>query len=1423
MGNLTYTGTGDYEIGGISGLSKINIENCYNKGEILAQNGNSSMYVGGIVGDDEQEGTIKNCINYGTISTKGNGDYTAGIAGKTYKNIDSCYNYGNMVVLGAENIGGIVGKHVGYDVVKITNSYNRGNIICGNAKYIGGIVGNYARSDSRNIETSYNTGNITVVANQNNSVPAVGGILGQGAYNIKNCYNEGNIIANGVIGGISGINTLENATISNVYNIGSIINNGDSKSSTIVGSDTYNESTKTYTLNKAYYQDDLRINGGKIIHEGTAKTWNELISNEFYNELNNDSVWIKRVNKAPTLNLKLPVIGEVTQIDLTNDKEEYVIATAVRGEVDGGTISGANEGIYETVNFGQDNTKEIDVQTNDNFELVSLSVNGDSIPFSLDENKSVRLRAGFFPRMAENKMVVATFAKAENILTIVKKDVDTDTTLAGAHIKIEQVIPGEDNKFIGVFETNEIGEIRETLEAGTYIITEVSAPEGYLLDTTPHTYELDGTSENNVLEMTNKAKGKVIVHYYLKQNDEYTTNKLTDDVIFKGNDGDEYVAELKRFEGLDIEKDVNGEYVIPENISGKIDETQDKEVNIYYEAQDITLTIHHYLEETDQKLAEDEEMTTKPEVTFDNEGKYEINKDYSYDLDTNTNYIALTQTQYLFGSVGTRGRILNIQENMNYDENTELTYSYGNTDYTISTSVNKHSETRMNGETGENEEVLVAGGTISGEGLAEYEKVTKGENATKDIVVKANEGYNISSVKLVSIDDENEITTKVIYGEGAEDCELTYVGTAQELTLSKFENVTANKRVIAQFEPIVLPREAMVKVHHRIEGQTEDYDTKELIGYVGDDYITQSITIPNYEVSRTVGNVTGTYSAQTTEVYYYYDKVDCKINIKYVDVNTNEEIDSTEIGGKHDNELDLATYAKEIDNYTLRESPAETTVRFTIEEQTYTYKYARNIKVRAIYVEEGTITELADPIEINGYVGKEYETSAKTITNYTLKAIPSNAEGTMRIIEGNTEILVTYEYKRIQEDTNAKVIEKYVDINSNEVVESIDHLGNIGDTYLITAKEIDGYVVLKEDEEENSLLPTNATGTMKAEVIEVIYKVASVAKVTVQYMDKEADVKIITDIVIDGYEGKTFVTEKKDLTGYEFVNVEGIASGMMNAGNQVVTYNYKKIAEPAEDAYVRVMYIDTDTKERIAEDTIIVGYEGKEYETSAKEIEDYELLLIPTKAKGIMEITEDAEGNKNNETLVKYIYRKRTPTKVVEKYIDINDNTIVEKIDHDGKIGDKYEIIPKEIKGYKLIEKDKDGKDIIPENKSGLMKEEPIEVIFYVAKDAKMKARYTVKYTDETINDETIIEGYEGKEYSVNSKDIDGYELIEVDGKQEGIMKAGDNIITFYYAKKATGIIPQTGIELTRNMIITTIFIGIANAIAVIIIKKKVK
>lgn len=164
--NCTNNGavTGLYGVGGIVGLSAANVSECKNYGEIT---GNGAS-VGGIVGEQQNYGSIKNCTNYADIvnNTANTGAYgTGGIVGWVrYSGAASAYplkgiitvegnrNEGSVTTGGA-SAGGIVG-HV-YNAAVVTNNVNTAAEI-GSANFAAGIVGSIQVDDDNSfLEDTY--------------------------------------------------------------------------------------------------------------------------------------------------------------------------------------------------------------------------------------------------------------------------------------------------------------------------------------------------------------------------------------------------------------------------------------------------------------------------------------------------------------------------------------------------------------------------------------------------------------------------------------------------------------------------------------------------------------------------------------------------------------------------------------------------------------------------------------------------------------------------------------------------------------------------------------------------------------------------------------------------------------------------------------------------------------------------------------------------------------------------------------------------------------------------------------------------------------------------------------------------------------------------------------------------------------------
>ena len=168
--------------------STVKCTNCYTNITIVA---NNADMVGGLIG---RGGTInlENCYNLGNITAEKAS--TGGLIGYTNTtNIDSCYNQGNII---GSSTGGIVGYSYYSKPLTILNSYNSGKITGTNA---GGIVGSQNGVNSTiEINNTYNLGNIVGtnvggILNSNVSIPT-----------IENCYNAGELEGSNVEASIIG-------------------------------------------------------------------------------------------------------------------------------------------------------------------------------------------------------------------------------------------------------------------------------------------------------------------------------------------------------------------------------------------------------------------------------------------------------------------------------------------------------------------------------------------------------------------------------------------------------------------------------------------------------------------------------------------------------------------------------------------------------------------------------------------------------------------------------------------------------------------------------------------------------------------------------------------------------------------------------------------------------------------------------------------------------------------------------------------------------------------------------------------------------------------------------------------------------------------------------------------------------------------
>ncbi|HBM3457915.1 TPA: class 1 internalin InlJ [Listeria monocytogenes] len=272
-----------------------------------------------------------------------------------------------------------------------------------------------------------------------------------------------------------------------------------------------------------------------------------------------------------------------------------------------------------------------------------------------------------------------------------------------------------------------------------------------------------------------------------------------------------------------------------------------------------------------------------------------------------------------------------------------------------------------------------------------------------------------------------------------------------------------------------------VTVHYLDDKGEKLADDEVLSGNLDDPYTSSAKDIPDYTLTTTPDNATGTFTTTSQSVTYVYTKnivAAEPVTVNYVD-DTGKTLSPSETLNGNVGDTYNAT-AKQIDGYTLSAEPTNATGQFTSSEQTVNYIYTKNPApekgvVEIHYVDEDN-KQLSSTTEISGTIGDNYTTEPKTIEGYTLTTTPGNATGTFT----TGSQTVTYVYTKNIEAAEPITV-NYVDANGKTLAPSETLNGNVGDTYKATAKQIDGYTLSAE--------PTNATGqfTSSAQTVNYIY------------------------------------------------------------------------------------------------------------------------------------------------------------------------------------------------------------------------------------------------------------------------------------------------------------------------------------------------
>ena len=648
-------------------------------------------------------------------------------------------------------------------------------------------------------------------------------------------------------------------------------------------------------------------------------------------------------------------------------------------------------------------------------------------------------------------------------------------------------------------------------------------------------------------------------------------------------------------------------------------------------------------------------------------------------------------------------------------------------------------------------------------------------------------------------------------------------------------NVTAHNEGEKEYlQSEIIPVEvtkSSVLVHHYIEGTTEKLAEDQVIeGIVGEEYLTneaQNIE-EGYRLSKRPDNAVGTMQETQTEVIYYYSKnYSYKIEYYYdnilntektenktgeyntqindyppklengykldqvdglpltigkdeskniikvyyirkdtsilvhhyiegtttpVGLNNGKEAEDVIINGKVFDDYNTTPLTNIASKYELVGTPTNAQGKMAEEQIIVTYYYrVKNSTLTIKYLEVGTEEELLPQETKTGKVDETYEVSETPIENYELVQTLGNKTGKYTIEP--TTIIFYYKQK-------TRVIVNHIDKTTNQIIETISEDGLVGEQYTATSKNFENYVLVERPEQE--------TITMTKDEIILNYYYSYISAGVI-----EKHIDVISGDVLDnntytGNEGDSYNIPSKTFEGYDLVEnrLPNNAQGKM--GRDVIEVNYYYIKK----GQVITEYIDKVTGNKLTEDVTKNGHENDKYTTENKTFDDYDLIKVP----------ENATGTMIGGTIkVTYEYVHKSAG-VVERHYDIKTNELLEKeTKYTGHEGDEYTTNAKEFNGYDLVE------EKMPENATGTMTIEEIQVNYYYIKKAKVTTKYVDKISNKEISETTEQKGHIGDEYTTTPKEIEEYELIkeEIPQNASGTMDEEETIVTYYYVRKA--------------------------------------
>ena len=849
---------------------------------------------------------------------------------------------------------------------------------------------------------------------------------------------------------------------------------------------------KIYYLHLGYRKDGSVDTGEDQIIINSVKLYTATESTETYNFINNNGKYESTNNGKDntTSNSYIP-------IDLTDYTGKYNLI--VNAEV-----SSQSSGDYGYATITENTNRVAYNSTTGQFIYISGTQSAKDYTIELQAGKMYYLHLGYYKNANTSSG-------------------DDKFTVNSIHLSLN-----DSELYHTTVTTNSEGQAITQIPFGKYEVTETNSPEGYwpLEDSQEIEFRsYDGAQHEFTIE--NEKKAKVIVHHYIKG----TETKLAEDEEIFGKIDDKYSTEPKiNLDKYTLEKDVNNDYILPENANGTMT-YEDIIVTYYYVEKETPLIVHHYIEGTETKVPLANGNVAEDVISSGHSGE-EYTTEAIEDNLLNSNY-----------------ELKEVPENANgiYGEDeVVVTYYYKEVEREVTiTKVDKDDEnivlSNVKFELSDGKDHTI--GALKNNGTYYFKKAS-GKLVSNNTGISNSTANSYIKIDLTNKGNKTIKVNAEISSESSYD--IGYATVTETIEAPLYNNSTNRFIYISGTQ------------------SAREY-TKTLTG--GKVYY---LHLGYYKDASTN---TGTDTFIINEIKLDEDIYDFNTKDFKSDYETNQN-------GQITLNLKTGNYTlkekETIDGYVLSEEEKDFTVNKGTENQNIkiTNEKVKGIVIAHYYI-QGTTNkvpkqngeEIQDVI-IENSIGTIYATSVAENVHeyYELASEPENKQGT--IVGGTTEVFYYYRLKP------AKVtVHHYLKGTTTKVAEDEEKIGQVTQNYTTNPKDLDDYVLEKDSNNQN-ILPANQNGIYTLEDQEVTYYyVQRVVPLTVHHYVQGTETKVplangetAEDEHYTGVKNEQYITSAIN-TGdlheyYELASVPSNANGTYGGRNEIVViYYYKKVSK----------------------------------------------------------------------------------------------------------------------------------------------------------------------------------------------------------------------------------------------------------------------